>query len=679
MSTFNEFKKAIKNYAESILGTHGRIYIARNAGGEILYQLYLEECTKYGENEIYKTRGAAECNCCKSFIRHYGALMVITSDLKILTIWDAPNLPAPYDKIAKEMSAYVHKYDISDVFFAESQKLGTDITIGDAMQTWQHLFCTVPRAFVKAKHNIPTLAGEARTEYQVFKRALEEISVSSIETVLELIASQSLYRGADYKAQLDSFLALKREFDTIPTDKRSPWLWTKAAGNFVSRIRNTAIGTLLVDLSNNVDINEAVTKFERMMAPANYKRPKAIYTPAMIKAAQDTINELGFGNSLARRFAAAADISVNNVIYVDRNTAPKMKDGDLLADILQVNDQKRISKKELDRAEEMSAEEFIEKIVPTCSSIDIFFDKQHQSNLFSLIAPSNADAKTMFKWNNNFSWVYNGNITDSMKELVKAAGGKVDGPLRFSISWNQDKKTESDLDAHCKEPCGHMFFVNRHHALPSTCILDVDIVSPAGETAVENITWSDRRRMKDGLYEFSVHVYNKRNGTGGFSAEIEFDGEIYQYSVPSFRNGETIPIATVQKKGDTFTIVKSIEGTLGAAATADPIWNIVPNTFNKVSMATLSPNFWDDNKVGNKHYMFVIDKCINPESPRGLFNEFLKGELDEHKRVFEALGEKLLVPKSPDQLSGLGFSVTKREKVIFRVVGNYQRLIKVCF
>ena len=184
--------------------------------------------------------------------------------------------------------------------------------------------------------------------------------------------------------------------------------------------------------------------------------------------------------------------------------------------------------------------------------------------------------------------------------------------------------------------------------------------------------------MKEGVYELIVHNFFKRETIDvGFEVEVDLHGEVQNFAyAKAVGNGEYVTVAKFRySKADGIKIIESLPG----SKTVRTYWGVPTNTFKKVNVMTMSPNFWDTKAVGNKHYFFMLDGCINDSPARGFLNEFLKAELDVHRKVFEVVGSKMAVAPSDKQLSGLGFSSTQRNTLVCRVKGSFNRIIKVVF
>jgi hypothetical protein len=389
----------------------------------------------------------------------------------------------------------------------------------------------------------------------------------------------------------------------------------------------------------------------------------------MVEDAEKMLTDLGLISALDRRFANPNDLNIANAIYVDRT---EQKTGLFN----EVKDELAINSKTLSKVETMTLTEFVEKVVPNSTSIELLLENKHEPNLVSLIAPVDPDAGLLFKWDNRYSWSYNNAVADSMKERVKEAGGKVDGVLRFSIQWNEDGKSIVDLDAHAFEPNGTQIMYNTYRGLNSKTSmsgnLDVDMRSPS-HVGVENITWSDKRLMKHGVYRFFIRNFNGRP-TKGFSAEIEFNGELYSFGTDKDFRGD-VQIAEVTYSKDGFSIKSLMDST--STVNSKDVWGMSTNKFHKVKSIVLSPNFWGDDKIGNLHTFFMLEKANNTGVVRGFFNEFLKEDLNKHRKVFEALGAKSKVEYTPNQLSGVGFSSTNKGEFFVKVTGKFTRTLKI--
>ena len=546
------------------------------------------------------------------------------------------------------MSDFVRRHCVTDVYVSKFKKIGTECNYEQhedgTMKKWEHFQIILDDKFVdKTARSIGDIKGGFRDTKNVFKRSLDEISMDALDTVLELINSNTLYKGEEWRSILMEFKRYKKEYEKLNSDDaRDLYSWENSvkAGIAIGRIRNHSIGTLLVNVSNDMDLDTAVKKYEQIVAPANYKRPKAIFTKKMLEDAKKTISELGYMDSLNRRFATLDDITVNNILFSNKDAAKRISDpSDIFGEL---EKQVVVNPRKFSRVEEISANDFIKNVLPSAKEVEVIVENKHSNNFVSLIAPCNKDSKSMFKWNNGLSWAYSGNITDSdMKQNVKAAGGNVDGVLRFSIQWNEDGRDNCDLDAHCIEPNrNEIYFSNcRKPSLSSmTGQLDVDIIRPKGKVAVENITWSDKSKMKPGVYKFFVNQYSG-SARNGFRAEIEFNGEIHSFDYSnSMMAGQDVHVADVilDTNGE-FTIKEKISG--NSKISSKTVWGISTNEFTPVSVICYSPNYFDEQDgIGHRH-----------------------------------------LEDSDDQLSGIGFSMTKRAELIVKVKGATERILKIKF
>ena len=687
MDGFMEFKEALQVHFNEMQKDADKLFEVL-VDKDALWNTYLNSFP-VGTNPIYRERTEHDCSCCRHFIKNIGVVVTI-KDGQVHTIWELKLNDPTYQTVTDALDTFVKSHAVSDIYLSKFKKIGTDYNfeeINGKAHRWDHFFLELPDKFVnRTSSSNEEIKGQFRDTRNVFKRSLDEITMDAVDTVLELINSNTLYKGEEWKVALTEFKKYKQEYDklTTATDK-ALYTWEKSikVGITIGRIRNHSIGTLLVNISEDMDLDLAVKKYEQIVAPANYRRPKAIFTKKMLEDAKKTITELGYMDSLQRRFATLNDISVNNVLFSNKDAARKMADtndifGQMEKDVV-------VNPKKFSKVEEISAQDFIDKVLPTVKEIEAFVENKHEKNFVSLIAPVNPGAKTMFKWNNGLSWAYSGNITDSdMKQNVKEAGGNVDGVLRFSILWNENQNDNSDLDAHCVEPDGSHIFYGSYRKPDMTRSggqLDIDITRPMeqrpGKPSVENITWADKSRMKSGTYRFFVNQFAAR-GSKGFKAEIEFDGEIHAFEYNHPVSGDVTVAEVVLDENGNFSIKEKLNGT--SSVSSRDIWRVQTNQFVPVSVISYSPNYFDEQDgIGHRHVFFFLKDCVNTEEPNGFYLEFLDNDLMKHKRVFEALGAKCHVQDTDNQLSGIGFSMTKRAELVVKVKGATERIMKIKF
>lgn len=702
-----EFRKKVQAQFNKMCAT-GKLFRIALSGSEV-WTLYLGS---FKDDPKFRDPASSfhNCNLCHNFIRRYGNIVAVDKDYGLMSLFDVET-EGEYAEASSIMSKAVKGSVIQDAFFEtaeELKKLGyapfdngaATHRIGMAVnhkrytkeeaekfgvvkpneiRTFNHLCLDLAKAFVPVTSaSIESIQGEYRDAKNVFKRAMDEISIDTLQLVRDLINQGSLLDGTTHLYKIEQFIPYMESYTKLGANQKNNWAWVTSYKLPFAKFRNELIGVLCSELSEGKEINEAAQAWNKRVDPANYMKVSAPITKKQIEEAKKFVEEGGYIESFTRRFATIEDIKVDEIKHINIGNG-EVKTASIF-DGLSKSTPSRHKRNEFEGVEEVNIDKFMKDILPTCTSVEAYLDNSHEGNLVSLTTAIKPDSKPIFKWDNNYSWTFKGNLAgkSQIKEAVKTQGGKVDGVLRFSIMWAEDSVDDSDLDAHCVESNGEEIYFG-HKASRTGGTLDIDIIHPQDhkvrtkQEVVENITYPSKTMMKDGKYDFFVVQFNGRQSKG-FKAEIEFDGQIYSY-VYTKPVGGSVRVAVVTLDKGVFSIKHGLPET----ESSKTIYGLETNEFHKVSLVSLSPNHWGKNNVGNKHYLFMIDGCKPDTGIRSFHNENLIPDLLAHRKVMDVLGSTSVIQPTGKQLSGLGFNATVRDELIVRLSGSFKRVVKVKF
>jgi hypothetical protein len=647
---FADFATIVNRQFNELAAQNEILYVVdyNNLGKDLYWDTYLNVFPA-GTNPIYRQRTEHDCSACRNFIKNVGNVVAIRNG-EIHTVWDKVPEEGTYGIVAKRLQEIVRQSEIKEVFYTKESSYGIEknferpVNLDTPLVIWHHFWAKIPSKYQRSSPG--EAKGSAASRVQVFARGLVTITDYAIDTVLDLIDSNNLYRGKEFKTSILKFKTLIAAYTASKTKHLFAWEHYQQTS---ADIRNTVVGTLLIDLSEGVPVEQAVASFESKVAPTNYRRPKAVVTNGMIAEATKTIDELGLEPALHRRLAKIEDLNVNDVLWVSSEVANQMKGS--IKDILKASVASKPKEGQL-----IDIQDFLREVAPSTKNMKVYFT---QPNNLVTITTSDCDAR-LFSWNNKFAWSYNGDITDAIKERVKAAGGNINAKLRVSLAWyNYD-----DLDLSVILPSGeNIYFANKKG------ILDVDMNAGTGETRtpVENLAF---KALTYGKYIVGVHNFSQREKKDfGFTLETEYNGKITQYTY----NHEVLHREMVRPLEFQVTpddIIFKENPKLEKYGKSVSKWGLNTQTWVDINTIFLSPNHWEDsNKQGNKHYFFIIKDCKTDDEVRGFYNEFLRSELQQHKRTFELLGSKVKCSPTDNQVSGLGFSETQNNSVLINADG----------
>ena len=119
---FKQLTIALKKRVDRIVKGKNRLYVV-NVDKDLLYETYLSSFPE-GTNPIYRERTEHDCSTCRRFIKSFGAVVAISENNDIQTIWDFETGSETYQPVMNALNELVSSHVVSDALITTEANFG---------------------------------------------------------------------------------------------------------------------------------------------------------------------------------------------------------------------------------------------------------------------------------------------------------------------------------------------------------------------------------------------------------------------------------------------------------------------------------------------------------------------------------------------------------------------------
>lgn len=265
-----------------------------------LYDIFIESLPE-------EARQYYNCRACRHFVNRYGNLVTIDDEGYIHPVmWYGFTPEFFYDSVIEIRKAIMNS-KVTGVFLTSEKRLGVDKSGG-----YDHMYVDSPKHIIH--HNLINneyqVMAQKKQDYLMLLNAFTKYQKSTIETAVNLLQSNTLYRSEKVLGIAKWFLDVKTNAENLRGKQRTNYIWKKSAtapAGFC-HVSSSMIGTLLDDIEEGMDLEAVKTRFANKMDPLRYQRPQVAPTAQNVARAEEIVAKLGIENSLKRRFARLEEL-----------------------------------------------------------------------------------------------------------------------------------------------------------------------------------------------------------------------------------------------------------------------------------------------------------------------------------------------------------------------------------